>query len=187
MSQDKNIKELIQELAGDPAAEYYSKPCEVVEVDEVARTCDVQPYDGTAIIYGVRLQAIEGSKEGLVIVPKKGSGVLVVFISKYRAFVALNEQLEKILVDVDEFTINGGNFGGLYKAPQANTELNKLKTRLTAIENALKSFATTQTSAATPTPLTPLVAGFTALNSVMTTLPPQGVFDDELIDNQIKH
>lgn len=184
---DKNIKELIQELAGDPAAEYYGKPCEVLEVDETARTCDVQPYDGTAIIYGVRLQAIEGSEKGLVIVPKIGSGVLVVFISKSRAFVALGEQLDRVLIDCDEVTFNGGELGGWFKAPATNDELNKLKNRITALENALTTFATTQATAAAPTPLTPLAAGFTALNASMTALPPQGTFDDELIDDKIQH
>ena len=123
---EKNIKELIQELANDPAAEFYATACEVLEVDEQARTCDVKPFDGTAEIYGVRLQAIEGSEKGLVIVPTVGSGVLVCFISKSRAFVALGEQLDKILIDCDEVTFNGGDMGGIYDAPKTNIELNKL-------------------------------------------------------------
>ncbi len=185
---DKNIRELIQELAGDLAAEYYGKPCEVLEIDEMARTCDVKPYDGTAIIYGVRLQAIEGSEKGVAIVPKKGSGVLVVFISKSRAFVALGEQLDKLIIDCDEVTFNGGDLGGWFKAPDMNVELNKLKARQTAHELALIAFAAAQNTAALSVPLfAPLAVAPAALNASMTALPPNGVFNASLIDDKITH
>lgn len=185
--QGKSIRELIAELADDPAAELYSKFCEVVSVDESARTCEVKPYDGTAVIFDVRLQAVVGSEEGVVVVPKAGSGVVVSFISKTRAYVALCEQLERIIVDCEEITYNGGAFGGWYKAPDVNAELNKMKTRITQLETILTTFATTQNTAAAPTPLTPLAAGFATLNTGLQALPPQGTFDDELIDEKITH
>jgi hypothetical protein len=185
---DKTIKELIQELAGDPAAEYYGKPSEVIEVNESSRTCDVKPYDGTAIIYGVRLQAIEGSKKGVIFVPKIGSGVLVVFITKSRAFVALCEQLDKVVVDCDEVVFNGGDFGGLYKAPKTNIELTKLTTRILALEASVLAFASAQAGVSGGVPLfAPLIPAYTALSSAIAALPPQGAFNDSLIDDKIKH
>lgn len=186
--QSKSIRELIQELANDPAAELYSKPCEVIEVDESARTCDVRPYDGTADIYNVRLQASVASETGVVLIPKAGSAVLVTFISKTRAHVALTEQLEKILVDCEEITFNGGEFGGWFKAPDVNAELNKLTTRMQALETALTTFASAQNSAAVGVPvLAPLAAAPAALNAALSVLPPQGTFNDALIDDKITH
>jgi hypothetical protein len=186
--QSKSIRELIQELANDPAAELYSKPCEVIEVDESARTCDVRPYDGTADIYNVRLQASVGSETGVVLIPKTGSAVLVTFISKTRAHVALTEQLEKILIDCEEITFNGGEFGGWFKAPDVNVELNKLTTRMQALETAILTYASAQAGVAGGVPVfAPLVGALSALNASVGALPPQGTFNDALIDDKITH
>lgn len=188
MDNEKNIKELIQELAGDPAAELYAKPCKVISVDEDARTCEVEPFDGSAVIYDVRLQAVEGSDKGVVIVPTVGSGVLVVFISKSRAFVALGEQLDRILVDCDEVTFNGGEFGGWFKAPDTNIELNKLTARITALEAVIAAYASAQAGVAGGVPVfAPLIPALTALGSGVAGLPPQGTFNDALIDDKITH
>jgi len=191
---DKNTKELLQELAGDPAAEYYAKSCKVLEVDEATRTCDVEPYDGTAAVYNVRLQATESGEKGLVLIPVVGSGVLVVFISKSRAFVALSEEVDKIVlvckdmgVDSDLITYNGGEFGGWFKAPKVNDELNKMKDRMAQLEIALTTFASSQASAAATSPLTPLAAAPAALGVSIAALPPNGTFNGQLIDDKIKH
>jgi hypothetical protein len=185
---DKNLKELIQELTNDPAAEHYGKPCEVVDVDETARTCDVMPYDGTAMIYGVRLQAIESSAKGVVLIPKKGAGVLIVFISKSRAFVAICEEVDKVLIDCEEVVFNGGANGGTYNALKANIELNKLKARMTALEASIATFGTAQNSAALAVAiLVPLAAAPATLAASVGALPPTGTFGAALIDDKIKH
>jgi hypothetical protein len=66
--------------------ELYAKVCEVTVVDEAAKTADVAPVDGSAEIFGVPLQA-DTQGEGLVVYPKVGSHVLVVFTSKHTAAV----------------------------------------------------------------------------------------------------
>lgn len=183
---DKNIEELIREIANDPAAEYYAKPCEVLTVDESARTCNVRPYDDTANVYGVRLQALKGSEKGLFLVPTVGSAVLVVFLSKSRAFVALGEQLDKIVIDTELTIWNGGEFGGIFKAPDTLVQLNKLKDRITQLENDLKTFANTQQAAAVGDAI-PLGPGFATLATKINALPPKGEFNNDLIDDKIKH
>jgi hypothetical protein len=184
---DKSVKELIQSLAGDPAAEYYAKPCEVLTVDESARTCDVRPYDGSADIYGVRLQAVEGSDKGVVQIPKSSSAVLVVFISKSRAFVSLCEEVDKVLIDCEEVVYNGGENGGWLIAPDVLDQVNKMKDRMTQLELALTTFASSQASAAASAPLTPLAAAPAALGVSLAALPPSGLFNDLLIDDKITH
>lgn len=185
--ESKNIKELIQDLAKDKGEEIYSKICKVDSVDESKRTCDASPIDDGAKIFDIRLQSVTSSTKGLVMIPKVDSFIIVTFLGKNTAFVSLFDDVDKILIDCDEITFNQGNFGGWFKAPKVNEEINKLKDRITALESALTSFANTQAGAASPTPLTPLSAGFSALSSSMTSLPAQGEFNNDLIDDKIKH
>ena len=187
MSGPANIKDLIQNLANEGGSSS-PIPAKVLSVDMVARTCDVQPVDGSADIYDVRLQVSEGNDAGVLIVPLVGSFVLIVFASETLAFVACGEQHEKILIDCDEVTYNGGDLGGLFIAPKTIAELVKTVARIEAIVAALTTFASTQSAAAGPAPLTPLAAGFATLTSAISALPTGGAYSEvNLIDDKIKH
>jgi len=73
----------------------------VVAVNESDRTCDIEPLNGTAILYDVKLQADETLDKGLVIFPVDGSNVVVSFLNSQTGFVAQWSTIEKIECVID--------------------------------------------------------------------------------------
>ncbi|MBR1386947.1 MAG: hypothetical protein IJ553_00875 [Alloprevotella sp.] len=71
------IKNLIQEMSGDPAA-LCSQICLVERVDKENRTADLQPIDGNAPLLDSNLQADQGGTKGVVLMPRVGSYVVAV-------------------------------------------------------------------------------------------------------------
>lgn len=90
------IAESIKKLAAN-GDEVYTIPCKVMAIDETERTCDVQPLNGDAEIFGVRLQANLGDDKGVCIFPKSGSEVLVTFLNKKTGYVALCSEVDKVV------------------------------------------------------------------------------------------
>ncbi|MCH4829430.1 hypothetical protein [Flavobacterium columnare] len=78
------MKEIIQKLA-KTADEIYAKIGEVVSVDKDNLTVDVQPLDGSALIDDAYLQA-DSDNGGMLQIPKVGSLVCVVFITRKRPY-----------------------------------------------------------------------------------------------------
>lgn len=106
------IKEIIEKAAkGDE--ELYSIIATVDEVDEDARTCSCTPIDGAAQLFDVNLQAGKEATTGFVQIPTVESQVVVTFLSKDTAFISLCVEVDKVLLDCDEVTINGGDNGSL--------------------------------------------------------------------------
>jgi hypothetical protein len=94
MNESGKIREAIGILAGN-GEELYAKVCAVLAVHEDTKSIDVQPVDGTAEIMNVPLQA-DTQSNGLVIFPKKGSRVLVVFTSKHTAVMCNTGEIDGI-------------------------------------------------------------------------------------------
>lgn len=70
----------------------------VKAVDEAARTCDVLPIDGSAEIFGVRLNAlleVEGDDKGEYNIPAVNSFVLVTLLDNANAFVSGFSMIDK--------------------------------------------------------------------------------------------
>jgi hypothetical protein len=130
---DAKIKSAIKKLASDPNAELYSKPCEVVSVSNSKRTCVVQPFDGSAKIYNVRLQAAEANETGLFLKPKVGSSVIVTFLSKNFAFVSLTTDIDEVVLKCDKVTINDGTLGGVPISGKIAERLLRLEVQLQAL------------------------------------------------------
>lgn len=99
-----NLKDIIKNLISDNE-ELYSQPCEVLEVDKSARTLKVEPLNGDADIFDVRLQSKESSGIGLVLFPKIGSQVIVTFLSKDLAFVTSTDEVEEVSLRIGEFDL----------------------------------------------------------------------------------
>jgi hypothetical protein len=145
-----NIKEAIQEILKNEE-EIYSIVGEVTDVDESARTVDVQPNDESAELFGVLLQANADQTNGFVNIPSLNSQVVVTFLSKEIAFVSLFTEVDKVLIDADEITLNGGTNGGLIV-------LSKLITKINRLENIINSHVHTGNLGAPTSPqLTPIV------------------------------
>lgn len=104
--------------------EVYAKVCEVLEIDQDEKTVNVKPVDDTAEIYNVRLQA-ESETGGLVLFPKVGSMVLVVFINKNNAAVVNTSEIEKLelVIEKSELQIDKDKF--LFKREQVQLEVDQ--------------------------------------------------------------
>lgn len=105
------IKDAIQQLAARSNEQVYSVVGRVTEVDEQARVCSVEPLNGDAMLYDVRLQAAQDNADGVVLVPAVNSWVVVTFLADNDGYVAERTTVEKVLWTVDkqtlEFTAKG--------------------------------------------------------------------------------
>lgn len=120
---DDGIATIVKHLSKNDD-EVYAKVCEVLEVNASDKTIDVKPIDGTAEIFNVRLQA-ESETGGLVLFPKVGSMVLVVFLNKNNAAVVNTSEIEKLelVIENTELQIDKDKF--LFKRDQVQLEIDQ--------------------------------------------------------------
>lgn len=124
------INEIIQKLAGVESLEIYSQICVVKSVDSTKRTCVCSPVNGDSDLHGVLLQAVDSGTAGIVITPKVNSFVVVTFISKELAYIALTAECDKIEVMSGEIIFNDGSKGGLAVVSSIAEKLNILEQRM---------------------------------------------------------
>lgn len=119
----KNIRDIIQELLNDNE-EIYSIVGKVLEVDRAKRVCRVEPINGDAELFDVRLQSKVSSEIGLVLFPALESDVTVTFLSKDLAYVSQTNEIEDVKLDIGEFSlfIDAENFEKSVKNVVINTE-----------------------------------------------------------------
>lgn len=134
MAGEENFADAIKKLANSND-EVYAKVCEVLEIDQDEKTVNVKPIDDTAEIYNVRLQA-ESETGGLVLFPKVGSMVLVVFINKNNAAVVNTSEIEKLELVIESVELKIDSTGFLLK--KENETLKKLMADLITAIKALK-------------------------------------------------
>jgi len=134
MENEPNITGIIKKMSksGD---EVYAKVCEVLEVNTQEATIDVKPTDGTAEIFDVRLQA-ESQTGGLVVLPKVGSMVLVVFLNKNSAAVVNTSEIQKLSLVISPCIFEVDNTGFLLQ--KENETLKQLMADLIDAIKALK-------------------------------------------------
>ncbi|WP_448529201.1 hypothetical protein [Raineya sp.] len=113
----------------------------VVSIDAETHTCDIELDSEGADIFGVRLRAVVDDANGLILVPKINSEVVIAKINTSQWVVVATAELESIkiligsqtlIIDENGFVFNEGNLGGLVK-------LNDLVSKLNAIENKVNS------------------------------------------------
>jgi len=131
---DSDLSSTLRKLT-ETNDEIYSKVCKVLAIDQEEKTVNVKPVDDTAEIYNVRLQA-ESETGGLVLFPKVGSMVLVVFINKNNAAVINTSEIEKLSLVISSCTFEVDNTGFLLK--KENETLKKLMADLITAIKALK-------------------------------------------------
>jgi len=148
---EKIRKELIRLIKGKATIQVYFAT--VIAVDESKYTCDVEPNDGGAIDYTVRLKpTIDSDNEGIVTIPEIGSIVLVSTIGNDANFkyVAVFGKVKRYLIKtkangIIEITeggilkLNGDKFGGLTKTQELQKQLNINNKLLNAILQVIKT------------------------------------------------
>lgn len=140
MSLRKEFIEFVKRQIGKERI--YSRQGTVTEVDEKERSCKVIPDGDNKELKDVRLQGVLGQQEGLVVIPKKNTKVIVTFLSTSTAFVSLTSEVEKVLLK-GEVVINEGKNGGVVTYPELKKELETERARLDAVIEALKTSPTT--------------------------------------------
>lgn len=122
----------------------------VVSVDRATQTCNVEREHKTEL-FNVRLNAfLEAGDDVLTIYPKEGSKVLCIIIENdpTDAYILNSTDIEEISGQIggaklnwtkDGFVLNGGEIGGLVKASELKTQLEKLTARVDGIINAIKT------------------------------------------------
>jgi hypothetical protein len=111
----------------------------VKAIDEVKMTCDVS-VEGTADLFDVRLRSvIDSAEKGILIYPKIGTYVLVGIIDgrKTSAFVAATSEVDKIRLMSDVIELSGNSLGGIVKADELKTQLDKMTARIDGIIDAI--------------------------------------------------
>ena len=123
MTHEENIAGAIKTITKS-SDEIYAKVCKVLEVNVSEKTVDVKPIGDSAEIFDVRLQA-ESETGGLVLFPKVGSMVLVVFINKNNAAVVNTSEIEKLelVIEKSELQIDKDKF--LFKREQVLLEVDQ--------------------------------------------------------------
>ncbi len=171
MSIGQNIRKLSQR-----ADEVYSLVAKVTEVDEAARVCSVEPLNGDAAIFDVRLQAQESGADGVVLIPAVDSWVVVTFLSKETAYVAKCSQVDKVIWTVEKQNVEFTKDGFSLQSEQANfaDQVTKMLDTLDALIQTLTEFqlATNMgpTIAVMPQIITKLTQHKTDFNQVKTDL-----------------
>lgn len=127
--------QLIQKLAGTKQGEDFDGvfAAKVLSVDTAEYTCDVEPLDGKADVFGVRLNAQTGQNKGWLCIPAVGSVVVVVMLNKVSGFVAMTSELTEVLHD-------GGLFGGLVKVGELTQKLNAIEQDINTLKQAFSSW-----------------------------------------------
>lgn len=158
------IKEIIEQVSkGDE--ELYSIVATVDEVDESARTCTCTPINDGAQLFNVTLQAARSASTGFVQIPKVKSHVVVTFLSKDTAFVSLCVEVDKVLLNCEEITLNDGTNGGLVVAQNLVNKINALESLVNQLVVSYKTHIHNAPQAPTGTlPTTPLLIPFTGQN-----------------------
>lgn len=174
-------RDILNKIIGEElgTCEMYSKVCEVISVDEDTRSCEVAPVDGTANVTNVRLQASLSQSVGMVSIPKVGSKVMVTFFNQSKGFVSLATEVDKVLLDCEEVTMNGGDNGGMVNIKTLVTELNKNNAMLNALLAVIGG-------APIPEPGLGAASVFQAALNAATAALSLGSFDS-IEDTKIKH
>ena len=128
-------------------------PAKVLSVDKDACTCEVEPINGDADIFDVRLKAIiDDTQNGVVFYPVVGSTVLVALIEndENNAFVAMQSTFEsasiivqdgfKLELDSEGLILNEGQNGPLIVIESLKSEIDKINQFLTTIRDTFTNW-----------------------------------------------
>ena len=150
MHTDRQIKEAIQHLAGTHNKdEIKVVQCEVESVDVDTRTCNVVTISGLATYTIENVALMSAIDDGVLILPKVGSIVIVIHNKKGIKFVSQFSEVESIVIITGDTTIeikdglvqfNDGSFDGFVKIKDLVEKLNALEKDINNLKNAFTSW-----------------------------------------------
>lgn len=173
MSQGRDIKELIQAIAGEDnsVVEGLFFVAEVKSATDESCTIDLDGLELSDVRTGA---VIDDNTSNLRIKPKVGSKVLVCDMSGN-----FTQLFVVAFSEVDSITINGGSLGGLVNIERLNENLDKIKQYIDDLQ-------TLSATAMTPMAALDEGASVTAYNASWLTKKQSFAFKD-MEDTKIKH
>jgi hypothetical protein len=147
------IEELINKLL-DRRLKQQNFTAEVLEVDKDNDTCKVQVPEGPEL-FGISLTAIEDTHSTKVVAyPKPGSMVMISLIGNQNseAYVSKCSDIESFLIKTDKHQLliaadgsqfDDGQLGGMVKAKELKTQLDKTNALVQAIADCLNQWVPT--------------------------------------------
>lgn len=137
-----NTREILEKVIAEQINKenFYPIIGKAVNIDEEARTCDLEPIEDEAPRAGINLQSAQGGTTGMVVIPKEDSFIVVSFFDSTTGFVSLTSEVEKILIDTDLVEYNGGDNGGLVNIEDLVTEMNKAQNDLNSLKTAISGW-----------------------------------------------
>jgi hypothetical protein len=94
----------------------------VLKVDTSKRICDVEPNNGDAIVYGVRLQASTSEKDGFLLIPCKDSEVTILMFDDIVGCVVQTSCIEKFECNIGNKVMNITSKGIAMKSGQISVK-----------------------------------------------------------------
>jgi hypothetical protein len=164
----RELIEAIQRIAGtymqDSVRVFFAT---VDSVDEDTRTCDVTPIsdDSDTPFPGVQLQA--ESTDGMLMLPKTGSVVMVAVNKRGVAYVALFSELEKVVITATATQFNDGSYGGLVIIGKLVEKINRLENAFNSHTHGGVSSGSSSTSPTT-SPISPVTQQSELENTTVT-------------------
>ena len=141
MAEEEEIRDGLIGLVERQTNVFYPIICTITSVDLDNKSCDVKPLNENAPILDVKIMT--DPDKGMFLVPKVGSNVAVSMLDKDNAFIVMFSELEEILIEVGDQSIeikdgsivfNGGNFNGLVKVAELVQKLNKIENDLNTLK-----------------------------------------------------
>jgi len=165
---------------------------EAIAVDEGDATIDVQPADGGAVYYSVRLRAADAdSGMGVIAVPAVGAQVICAMDSAHSGIMLYATKVDKYSIRLSDsiaiegsnsgWVINGGNNGGVVLVEKLVDKLNKLERRVNDLLLWMKTHVHTSSAPGAPT-TTPILP--TGMLAAVPLIPSQKV---ELSNEKLSH
>jgi hypothetical protein len=171
----KDVKSALRRITATDD-EKYSVVGTVTSVDESARTCEVQPVNGDATLYGIRLQAEQDTDTGAVLIPKKGAFVIVSFLGKNTGYVSERSRVDKIVwtIGQQELTYTSDGLRLESATSDLKTEVGNLIGLISGLLTTLTTFtvgtAVGPSTGVMPPSLTDLVAAKVKLQGIETKI-----------------
>lgn len=139
---NRAIVEAITKMTGqhklDPV--YYVN-AEVISVDVAKRVCSCQVIEGQTAyeLPTVKLMAVVD--DGLLLEPRVGSTVKVIFSIIIEPFVCQYSELETVVIDARaSIKFNDGSFGGLVKSTDLTDRINAIEDSINDLKTAFSSW-----------------------------------------------
>lgn len=134
MSEERDIKNAIREIAGSFTDQVSVYVCSVDSVNIDERTCDCTIISGDADNQIPSVQLSSEPNDGFIIEPEVGSTVIVGLTIRSTPFVMMFSEVKNVYLTASQkITFNTGNFGGLIKVEQLVSKLNALENKVNSL------------------------------------------------------